>query len=209
MNCFRFSGSWSLETCSAETVVPADDEDVHAGGHDGLVVLLGALRGERAGDGHAGGPDFGQAGRNQFRLDGCLVELLHPPGDGGAVGLVLQRSDLVEHGLRVLVPRPEPLQVQHAESAEAAQGNGGLGRHGRVHGRGDNRHVELVGIYLPRDRNVLGITRPTVGDDRDVIQGVGTTPTLATANLNLISHVTTLLDHAGYGGATPPSPPGN
>ena len=41
----------------------ADDKDVDAGGHHGLVVFLGALRGQGAGNGDAGGTDFGQAAR--------------------------------------------------------------------------------------------------------------------------------------------------
>ena len=38
----------------------ADDEEVDAGGDDGLVELLRALRGQRAGDGDAGGADLGE-----------------------------------------------------------------------------------------------------------------------------------------------------
>ena len=80
MNFLRLSGSWFFETCSARDRGAADDEEVDAGGDDGLVELLRALRRERAGDGDAGGADLGEAGRDELGLDRLGVELLHARG---------------------------------------------------------------------------------------------------------------------------------
>ncbi|MDI2021667.1 hypothetical protein PJL18_02188 [Paenarthrobacter nicotinovorans] len=68
-----------------------DDKDVHTGGEDGLVVLLGALRRQGACHRDAGGADLGKATGNEFRLDGCLVEILHAPGNGRAGGFAGER----------------------------------------------------------------------------------------------------------------------
>ena len=61
MNFLRLSGcSTDFETCSARDGGAADDEQVDAGGDDGLVELLRALRRERAGDGDARRADLGE-----------------------------------------------------------------------------------------------------------------------------------------------------
>src|SRR5699024_2862214 len=97
----------------------ADDEDVDTGIDDGLVELLGPLRGQGAGDGDSGLSDLLEAGGDELGLDGSGVELLHP-GGGHLRG---QLGDLGQQRGRILVTGPEPLEVEHAESAEAAEGD--------------------------------------------------------------------------------------
>jgi len=107
-----------------------DDEDVDAGVEDVLVQRLRPLRGEAGGGGDAGVFDLLDALTDQLRLDGLGVELLHPLRGGG----VVQRGDFFEDGLGVLVPRPQPLEVEDAEAAELADLDGGAGRDDAVHG---------------------------------------------------------------------------
>src|SRR5690606_28035589 len=120
----------------------ADDEEVDTRLDDGLVELLRALRGERAGDRDTGCPDLGDARRDELWLDGLRVDLLHAArGLGGG-----KRADLLEQRLGVLVARPDTLEVEHPESAELADADGGLRRDDRVHGRGKEGDVEGEGV---------------------------------------------------------------
>ena len=79
----------------------------------------------------------------------------------GLLASSLEAGDLVEHRLRVLVPGPQAFEVEHTESAvRAPVATTVSGRHGRErHRRSDDRHVELVGIDLPGDGDVLGNRR--------------------------------------------------
>jgi hypothetical protein len=112
-------------------------------------------------------------------LDRLLVDLLHLPGGL----LAVQRGDPLQHGVGVLVPRPQALEVQDREPAQLAQDAGGVRRHDAVHRRGQQRQLEPVGPERPRDVDIVGIARPPRGHDRDVVESVGAARLLASADL--------------------------
>ena len=126
----------------------ADDEQLNACLHHGLVVLLGVLRAQGAGNNHTGVTDLFQACSNQFRLNRLGVNLLHAGSCRGGICLG-QLNNLVEQRLRVLVAGPQALEVQHAQAAQLAQCDGGRRGHDRVHGRTNDGGVKLEGINLP------------------------------------------------------------
>ena len=161
----------------------ADDEQLNAGLHHGLVVLLSILRAQRTGNHHAGVANLFQACGNQLRLDRLGVNLLHAGGCGGGVRLG-QLNDLVEQRLRVLVAGPQALEVQHTQTAQLAQGNSGRRGHDRVHGRTNNRGVELEGVNLPGGVDIAAIAGTAGGYQRHIVQGVGGSGALGEANLN-------------------------
>ncbi len=162
----------------------ADDEDVHARVDDGLGELGRALRGERGGGDHARVAHLLDALPDQLLLDGSRVDLLETAGRGVHV----EARDLVEQRLRVLVPRPEALEVQHAEAAELADADRGGRGDDRVHGGGQEGQLEAVGVDLPGDRDLLRVPRTAAGDDGDVVEGVRPAAALAAPDLDL-SHV--------------------
>ena len=161
----------------------ADDEQLNARLHYGLVVLLGVLRAQGACNDHAGVTDLFQACSNQFRLNRLGVNLLHAGGCGGGVRLG-QLNNLVQQRLRVLVTGPQALEVQHTQATQLAQCNGGRRGHDRVHGRTNNRGVELEGINLPGGVNVTAVAGTAGGNQRHIVQGVGGAGVLREANLN-------------------------
>ncbi len=59
------------------------------------------------------------------------------------------------------------------------------GRDDAVHRRGHQRQLELEGVDLPRDLDVLGIPGPAAGHDRDVVEPVGPASRLADPDLDL------------------------
>jgi hypothetical protein len=85
----------------------------------------------------------------------------------------LQGGDLVEERLRVVVAGPQALEVEDADAAEAADLNGGGGAGDSVHGRRHERQLELVGVDLPRDVDILRVPCPPAGNDSDVVEPVG------------------------------------
>src|SRR5690606_18037116 len=112
------------------------------------------------------------------------VDLLETAG--GALGG--QADDLVQQRLRVLVAGPQALEVQHAEAAELADADRRGRRDDRVHGSGQERQLEAVGVDLPGDRDLLRVPRTAAGDDGDVVEGVRPAAALAAPDLDL-SHV--------------------
>ena len=80
MNFLRFRGSTVLADVFGAHGRAADHEEVGSGVDDGAVVLLGALRAERAGDRHSGGADLGEALLDELGLDRLRVQLLHATG---------------------------------------------------------------------------------------------------------------------------------
>ena len=181
MNSLRFSGSDWLRDVLGGDRRAADDEHVDAGVDDGLDVLLGALRRERAGDGDPGGAHLLEPLGDQLGLDRLGVDLLHPAGGLGA----REPGDLLQQAGRVVVPRPEALEVEHAEAAHLAERDRGRRRHHRVHRRGQHRDVEAVGVDLPGGADLLGVARAPRGHDRDVVEGVRAATALGTADLDL------------------------
>jgi hypothetical protein len=158
-----------------------DDEQVDPGVEHGLRELHGPLRRQRRGDGHAGVAHLLHAAGDQLGPHRLGVHLPHP----------VQRlprgqpGDLLEHRLRVLVPRPEALEVQHAEAAEAPDGDARLRGHDGVHRAGHQRQLEAVGVQLPRDRDVLRVARAPRGDDGEVVEAVRPPPALADPDLDV------------------------
>ena len=119
-------------------------------------VLRHALRGQGSRRDDSPVANLAYPPNDQLLLDGFPVQLLHPPR-----GLVVgQRRDLVQHGLGVLVPRLEALQVEHRQAAQLPD----LDRRRRgddaVHGGGQHRQLERPGIDLPGDVDVVRVTRP-------------------------------------------------
>jgi hypothetical protein len=107
-----------------------DDQDVQARLERRLVVGADPLRGQRGGRDDAAGLDLGDALADQLGLHGRPVHVLHVLGRLG----VGQPGDLVVDLLRVLVPGPEALEVQHGQAAELAHLDRRPGRHDPVHG---------------------------------------------------------------------------
>ena len=66
------------------------------------------------------------------------------------------------------------------------EGNRRLGRHDRIHRGCDHRQIEVIRVDLPTDRDLLGVARATRGHHGDVVEGVGTPPALASADLDLV-----------------------
>ena len=162
----------------------ADHEQVHARVHHGGVELLGALRGERAGHGDTGGANLVQTLRDELRLDRLGIDLLDTLG--GLIGR--QSGDFVQQRGRILVTGPQTFQIEHAERAHLAHGDGG-GRAGhRIHGGADHRHIELIGVDLPRGGDVLGVAGATGGDDCHIVECVAETAFFAQTDFNFLRH---------------------
>src|SRR4029453_17989685 len=139
------------------------------------------LGGERRGGHRPGALDLLDPAADQLRVDGLGVDLLHALG-----GLVVgQAGDLLVHRVRVLVPGPQALQVEYAETAEAAELDRDPGRDHPVHGRGEHGQAELVGVDLPGDVDVVRVAGGAGLPAGDVLQAVGATAALANPDLDL------------------------
>ena len=186
MNCLRFSGVRSDGDVLGRDRGPPDDEEVDPGVDHRLGVRLGVLRRQRAGRRHPGLADLGDPLADQLRLDRLGVDLLHRPG---GLHRVLDRDDLLQQRLRVVVPGPQALEVEHAETAELAEQDRGGRRHHRVHRRGDQRELEGVRVDPPGQRDLLLAAGAAGRDDRDVVERECLLGPLAAADLE---HVVTL-----------------
>src|SRR5690625_2227867 len=160
----RWPRDWSSDVCSPD-----------------LPQLLSALGRERTRHDHARFPDLGQPLGNQFGLNFCGVNLLHPPGR-----LISgKRRDLFQHAGGVLIARPQPLKVEHAQPAEFPALNRGLGAHYGVHRSRDDWQLELVRIDLPGQGHLLRIAGAARGHHGDVVEGVCAAPALASTDFDL------------------------
>jgi hypothetical protein len=97
----------------------SDDEEVRPRVHDRPPELLGSLRRQRSGHRDTGGADLAQPRRDQLGHDGLGVQLLH----SRCGVLVRQARDLREERLGVLIPGPQPLEVEHSDATEPTEGN--------------------------------------------------------------------------------------
>src|SRR5215207_77274 len=159
---------------------PLDDQDVELGVEHELGVALDALRRQGCARDHARRLDLLDAGADQLFLDRLRIYLLE-----AARGLVrIQRRDLLEELLRILVPRPQALEVEAAQAAQLPQTDRGRRRRDTVHRRRHEGKLELERVELPGDVDVLGISRPAAGDDGDVVEPVGSAPRLADPDLD-------------------------
>ena len=104
---------------------------------------------------------------------GCVVDLLQR-GDHlvGIVGRVALREQVVDHPLRVRVPGPQPLAVQHPEAAEAGHRRATAGETMASRRLGQQRDLEPVGVDLPGGGDVRRRPGATGRDDGDVVQFV-------------------------------------
>src|SRR5207302_2585073 len=93
-------------------------------------------------------------------------------------------GDLLEERLRVLVPGPQPFEVEDGEAADAPDLDGCGRGDGTVHRRGQERQLEPEGVELPGDVDVFRVSRPPAGDDGDVVEPVGPSPRLTDADLH-------------------------
>ena len=168
----------------------ADDEEVDPGVDNGAPMSLGVLGAQRTGDGHAGGAQLTQSRGDELGTDRFAVDLLHPRGRPDGV----EAGDLLEDWLGVVVTGPDPFEVEHRQATEPTERDGGGRRHDRVHRRTHDGDVEVVGVDLPRHRDVLRVAGASRGDDRDLFEGVGTAAAFAAANLDL-GHDETLPGH--------------
>ncbi len=145
----------------------ADHEEVQPGLLDDGRELGAGLRRQRAGHRHTGVPQLTQPGGDQLGLDRGGVQLLHAPGGGH---LVVDAGQLLQQRGRVVVLRPQPFQVEHAQPAEPAEGDrGGRGHHG-IHRRRHDREVEAQRVDPPAEVHLLDAAGPPVGDDGDVVE---------------------------------------
>src|SRR5699024_4647633 len=87
----------------------ASTHQVQGGVDDRPVVLGGVLRGQPCGRDQTGAADLLDPASDQLFLDRSGVDFLEALGGR----LVLEFTDFLEQRLRVFVPGPEPLQVQH------------------------------------------------------------------------------------------------
>ena len=92
----------------------ADEEQVDSGFDNSAPELLGPLWGERCGDRDPGFSDLLETRGDELGLDGFAVHLLeaHPCLFGRKVG------QFFKDGRRILIPRPEALEVEDAHAAE-------------------------------------------------------------------------------------------
>ena len=168
MNCLRFSGSGSTDTCSAETVVPRITKMSTPESTTALAKAW-VFCGESApADGYPGRPDFLQPFPDQLGLDRLGVDLLQPPrAHTGS-----DRCDLLQQLLRLFVARPQSLKVQHAEPAELAEFD-----------RGGGHITESIGAATSGKWNVsASIRQVSDTSSSSRVRRVGTMATSSKAN---------------------------
>ena len=172
----------------------ANDEQINARVHDRAPVLLHALRRELAGNDHAGLAQLLEARRDERGLDRLGVDAL----EGRNRLLLAQVSDVVEDRGGVLVSGPQAVQVEHADTAEAAKGDRSLRTHHRVHRGRHQRGVDVVGVDLPADVDILGVTGTPRGHEGDIVQRVGAASALATTDFHFVAHDPILLPNSRF-----------
>ena len=118
-------------------------------------------------------------------------------------------GDLLEVRVRVVVARPEALEVEDADAAELADLDGRGGADDAVHGCPHQRELEAEGVDLPRDIHVLGVPCPPARDDRNVVEAVSLPPCFALTYLDFhsacLSYASRCCQHASLlGSGLPP-----
>ena len=172
----------------------ANNEQVDARVHDRAPMLLDALGRELACDHHAGFAQLLKARGNQRRLDRLGVDALK----GRDRLLLTQVGDALKDRGRILVAGPQSVQIQDADATEAAEGDRGFRAHHRVHGGGHHGNVDVIGVDLPADVDVLGVARAPGGHERYVVQCVGAPSALATTDFHFVAHDPILLPPARF-----------
>jgi hypothetical protein len=157
-----------------------DHQHVEFTGVDGRQHRIGARRSNAGAGHHAGVANLTDTLRHQLGLDRFGVDVLHSQRRL----VVGQRGDFDQQWLRVVVARPDALEIQHCDTAKAADLNRRCGRHHPVHGTGHERKLESEGIDLPGDVDVFGIAGAARRYDRDVVEAVGPPPRLSQSDLD-------------------------
>ena len=91
-------------------------------------------------------------------------------------------------GVGILVAGPQSFEIEDSQAPQPPDLDGRGRADHAVHGRGQQREIELVGVDLPADIDVLGVAGPPAGHDGDVVEPVGPPTRFEDANLKL-SHV--------------------
>ena len=166
----------------------ANDKEIHARFDHRAPVALSALGRQFAGDYHSGLADFLQARGDELRLDRFGVNLLQ------ACNRVffIQLFNFFQDGVCVLVPCPQTVEVEHANSTEFAELDRGFRTHHRVHGRCHDRDIHVVRVNLPADVDVLRIAGASGWDQCDVIERIGSPAAFSSADFNFIAHTSIL-----------------
>ena len=166
-----------------------NDEQIDARVHNRAPVLLHALGRELTGDNHTGLAQLLEARGDQRGLDRLGVDAL----EGRDRLLLAEVSDVVQDRGGVLVAGPQAVQVEHADATEAAESDRGLRAHHRVHRGRHQGDIDVVGVDLPADVDILGVTGAPRGHEGDIVQRVGAASALATTDFHFVAHDPILL----------------
>src|SRR5215469_1779302 len=157
-----------------------DHENVDAGIDDRLVVPDGALGRQPRRRGDTRCPDLFDSPADQVLLDRLGVDLLEP----SSRGLVVKLGDLGQQWLRILETRPQPFEVERGQPAKLSDSDRRGRRYDAVHGRHNYWYLEPVGVDLPRDRHLFGMSGPARRNNPDLVERVRPPPALAAPDLN-------------------------
>ena len=111
------------------------------------------LGAKRPGHRHTGLTDLIEASGDELGLNGFLIELLKR---GGGVSW-RQGAQVPVHRVGVVVPGPQPLEVENTESSKLSHLNGCFRRHHRIHWGSDYRDLEGKRVNRPLQRHILGV----------------------------------------------------
>ena len=89
----------------------------------------------------------------------------------------------MEDGLRILVAAIEALEVEDADAAKLGEGGGGADVDDGIHGRGEDRKLELDASDFAGDIDVVGVERYRARDESYVVEAVGLTTLPSTTDL--------------------------
>ena len=123
------------------------------------------------------------------------------PPEGLRRLLLGRRGQLLKDGVRVVVPRVDPLQVEDAEAARLVQQRREGRGHHRVHGRGHHGDVEHVVTYGELGGSHVRIDSHLSGDDGHLVESVGPSKLLKQGCAHLLSPLLSSRPSMGSGGA--------
>ncbi len=171
-----------------------DDQQIQTRRDQSRRQSTGVLRAHSYSDGDACITHLAHCGGQQIGLQRRSVQFLQECDR--CVGIEIGLGDvdqLIELGLHVGVPRPQPFTVDHPEPALLTELDGERRRDQRVGRMGEHRDVEPVSVELPGSRHLLGRPGPPRRHDIDVVQLVGAAGFSAHADFNEVAHARTFL----------------
>ena len=130
---------------------------------------------------HSGALDLGNTGGDQLGLDRFGVHLAQQRGSR----LDRYFRNLVEHAAGVLVATPHPFGMHRTDAAQLSDADGGGGAGDAIHGRGENRDREAIGVDLPADVDIGHVAGAPARHDRDLVEAICPLARLAPADLHL------------------------